>query len=200
MVPVREVAGEPVAQVVIGSSANPGLRDFAIAAAIVADRQTSDACQLRRQPDLAEILQDLTKMGATFDLIARRRAHPPGRVPGLHRHGPSPGHWAQLSLRTFPRNFPGRSGTPEDAVWLCSPGDRRRVGVDRGRSPTRATSPATWIAYPGLDLPARPGEHRDARAAAAAGRGRAGRAGQGPEHLLLPELDPLPDRSTHRCC
>ncbi len=40
VVPVREVAGEPVAQVVIGSSANPGLRDFAIAAAMVAGRQT----------------------------------------------------------------------------------------------------------------------------------------------------------------
>ena len=41
VVPVREVAGEEIAQAVIGSSANPGLRDFAIAAAMVADRQTA---------------------------------------------------------------------------------------------------------------------------------------------------------------
>ncbi|MDQ4119551.1 MAG: aconitase family protein, partial [Actinomycetota bacterium] len=40
VVPVREVAGEPVGQVVIGSSANPGLRDFAVAAAMVRGRQT----------------------------------------------------------------------------------------------------------------------------------------------------------------
>src|SRR5699024_752841 len=43
VVPVTEVAGRDVEQVVIGSSANPGLRDFAIAAAIVAGRQTSPA-------------------------------------------------------------------------------------------------------------------------------------------------------------
>ena len=41
VVPVSEVAGEQIAQAVIGSSANPGLRDFAIAAAIVAGRQTA---------------------------------------------------------------------------------------------------------------------------------------------------------------
>ena len=56
VVAVRDVAGEPVSQVVIGSSANPGLRDFAIAAAIVADRQTSEKTTsrtwraLRRRP------------------------------------------------------------------------------------------------------------------------------------------------------
>ncbi|MFD4610401.1 hypothetical protein ACFWOT_20380 [Streptomyces sp. NPDC058440] len=40
VVPVRKVAGEPIGQAVIGSSANPGLRDFAIAAAIISGRQT----------------------------------------------------------------------------------------------------------------------------------------------------------------
>src|SRR3954451_6868467 len=54
--------------VVIGSSASPGLRDFAIAAAIVADRQTSDAVSFDVNPTSREILQDLTKMGATFQL------------------------------------------------------------------------------------------------------------------------------------
>ena len=42
VVPVREAAGEPVFQVVIGSSANPGLRDFAIVAEIVKGREAHD--------------------------------------------------------------------------------------------------------------------------------------------------------------
>ena len=52
VVPVREVAGEDIAQAVIGSSANPGLRDFAIAAAMVAGRQrrpTSASTSIRHR-------------------------------------------------------------------------------------------------------------------------------------------------------
>ncbi|WP_214368714.1 aconitate hydratase [Pseudonocardia sp. H11422] len=120
VVPVREVVGEPVSQVVIGSSANPGLRDFAIAAAMVAGRQTDDAVSFDVNPSSREILQDLTKMGATFELIAAgARIHQSGCM-GCIGMGQAPAV-GQNSLRTFPRNFPGRSGTAEDAVWLCSP-------------------------------------------------------------------------------
>src|SRR5262245_17997902 len=63
VVPVREVAGEPVAQVVIGSSANPGLRDYAIVAAMVAGRQTESAVSFDVNPSSRELLEDLTKMG-----------------------------------------------------------------------------------------------------------------------------------------
>ncbi len=47
-------------------------------------------------------------------------AHPPVGLPGVHRHGAGAGT-GQVSLRTFPRNFPGRSGTKDDQVYLCSP-------------------------------------------------------------------------------
>ncbi|MGH3543767.1 MAG: aconitase family protein, partial [Mycobacterium sp.] len=63
VVPVREVTGEEVAQVVIGSSANPGLRDFAIAAAMVAGRQTAPQVSFDVNPTSRQILTDLTKMG-----------------------------------------------------------------------------------------------------------------------------------------
>jgi aconitate hydratase len=115
VVPVREVAGEPISQVVIGSSANPGLRDFAIAAAIVADRPTSGTFSFDINPTSREILQDLTKMGATLQLIAAgARIHQTGCLGCIGMgQAPASGH---NSLRTFPRNFPGRSGTPQDAV------------------------------------------------------------------------------------
>src|SRR5205823_5004715 len=70
VVTIREVAGRDVEQVVLGSSANPGLRDFAVAAAIVAGRQTHPQVSFDVNPTSRQILQDLTKMGATFSLIA----------------------------------------------------------------------------------------------------------------------------------
>ena len=163
MVPVREVAGEPVSQVVIGSSANPGLRDFAIAAAIVADRQTSDAVSFDVNPTSREILQDLTKMGATFELIAAgARIHQAGCL-GCIGMGQAPAS-GRNSLRTFPRNFPGRSGTPEDAVWLCSPETAAASALTGVITDPRDLArdldlslPDAGAARSGL------GEHRDAR-------------------------------------
>ena len=59
----------PIAQAVIGSSANPGLRDFAIVAAMVAGRQTCPGVSFDINPTSREILADLTKMGAVTDLV-----------------------------------------------------------------------------------------------------------------------------------
>jgi aconitate hydratase len=121
VVPVSEVAGEPVGQVVIGSSANPGLRDFAIAARMVEGRQTDDAVSFDVNPSSREILSDLTRWGGTFSLIAAgARIHQAGCMGCIGMgQAPAPG---TNSLRTFPRNFPGRSGGgADDRVWLCSP-------------------------------------------------------------------------------
>jgi aconitate hydratase len=120
VVPVREVAGTRVSQVVIGSSANPGYRDFAVAASMVAGKQTDDAVSFDVNPSSREIFTDLTKNGLTTDLIAAgARIHQSGCM-GCIGMGQAPAPGAN-SLRTFPRNFPGRSGTKEDSVWLCSP-------------------------------------------------------------------------------
>ena len=120
VVPVREVAGEDVFQVVVGSSANPGLRDFAIVAEILRGRQTHDQVSLDINPTSREILMDLTKGGWTFELLSSgARLHQSGCM-GCIGMGQAPAI-GRNSLRTMPRNFPGRSGTDEDAVWLCSP-------------------------------------------------------------------------------
>ncbi|MEJ2868538.1 aconitate hydratase [Actinomycetospora sp. OC33-EN08] len=121
VVPVAEVAGETVGQVVIGSSANPGLRDFAIAARMVDGRQTHDGVSFDVNPSSREILTDLTKWGGLFSLIAAgARIHQAGCMGCIGMgQAPAPG---TNSLRTFPRNFPGRSGGgADDHVWLCSP-------------------------------------------------------------------------------
>jgi homoaconitase/3-isopropylmalate dehydratase large subunit len=119
VVPVREVAGEPVHQVVVGSSANPGLRDFAILAAAMHGRQAHPQVSLDVNPTSRQILADLTAMGGTLSLIqAGARIHQAGCM-GCIGMGQAPAI-GRNSLRTVPRNFPGRSGTDEDSVWRPS--------------------------------------------------------------------------------
>jgi aconitate hydratase len=152
VVPVREVAGEPVSQCVVGSSANPGLRDFAMVAAMVKGRQTSDAVSLDVNPTSRQILQDLTRMGATFDLIsAGARIHQAGCMGCIGMgQAPAVGH---NSLRTMPRNFPGRSGTKEDRVFLCSPETAAAAALAGEIVDPRDLAEKLGMDYPTLDLP-----------------------------------------------
>ncbi|HET7328195.1 MAG TPA: aconitate hydratase [Nocardioidaceae bacterium] len=154
VVPVREVAGTELSQVVIGSSANPGLRDFAIAAAMVKGRQTNDAVSFDVNPSSRQIFEDLTRMGATFDLLgAGARLHQTGCL-GCIGMGQAPARGSH-SLRTFPRNFPGRSGTPDDSVFLCSPETAAASALTGVLTDPREWAEKEGVDYPRLDLPTR---------------------------------------------
>lgn len=121
VVRVQEVAGKEVNQVVIGSSANPGLRDFWIVSAIVKDKVVNDRVSFDVNPSSRQTIENLAVMDSAFlDLIhAGVRFHQAGCL-GCIGMGQAPAS-DQISLRTMPRNFPGRSGTADDKVYLCSP-------------------------------------------------------------------------------
>jgi aconitate hydratase len=120
VVPVREVAGRPIYQAYIGSSANPGLRDFAVPALMVEDKQVPDRISFDVTPTSRQILENLIGQGLLAKLIhAGARLHQAG-CGGCIGMGAAPAS-ERISLRTVPRNFPGRSGTREDQVYLCSP-------------------------------------------------------------------------------
>jgi aconitate hydratase len=120
VVPVREVAGREIYQGYIGSSANPGLRDFAVAALMVDGKLVHDAVSFDVNPTSRQILENLTHLGLLEKLIrAGARLHQTG-CNGCIGMGQAPAT-GRISLRTVPRNFPGRSGTKEDQVYLCSP-------------------------------------------------------------------------------
>ena len=120
VVPVNQVAGRKIYQSYIGSSANPGFRDFAIAALIVDGKQVVDRVSLDINPTSRQILENLVSKGYLEKLIhAGARIHQPG-CNGCIGMGQAPAT-GRISLRTVPRNFPGRSGTKEDQVYLCSP-------------------------------------------------------------------------------
>lgn len=120
VVPISEAAGEPIAQAYIGSSANPGYRDFAVVADILDGRRVADGVSLDVNPSSRHVLAQLVATGKLGALIgAGARLHQAG-CNGCIGMGQAPAT-GRNSLRTVPRNFPGRSGTKEDSVFLCSP-------------------------------------------------------------------------------
>jgi len=194
VVPVREAAGQEVEQVVIGSSANPGLRDFAVVAAIVRGRQSHARVSFDVNPSSRQILQDLTKMGATFDLVAAgARIHQSGCM-GCIGMGQAPAA-GSISLRTFPRNFPGRSGTQEDSVFLCSPETAAAAALTGQITDPRDLPSLLGIDYPRFKLPAESSVNAAMLEAPLAAEQAAGvQLVKGSNISSLPDFDPLPDR------
>lgn len=192
VIAVREAAGEPVHQVVIGSSANPGLRDFAIVAAIMRGRVAHPQVSFDVNPTSRQILADLTRIGAVTDLIeSGARLHQAGCL-GCIGMGQAPAI-GRNSLRTFPRNFPGRSGTKQDAIWLCSPETAAAAALTG-----RITDPRDLpMDYPSLDLP-RTSSSTAATLEPPLPPGEAGDVPleKAPSIGSLPGLDPVPDRLT----
>jgi aconitate hydratase len=192
VVPVREVAGEPVFQVVVGSSANPGLRDFAVLAAILDGQRAHPQVSVDVNPTSRQILADLTTLGGTLSLIqSGARIHQAGCM-GCIGMGQAPAI-GRNSLRTVPRNFPGRSGTSEDAVWLCSPETAAAAALTGTITDPRELPSALGIEYPQLDVPApSPGSEALLERPLEAADARQAELVKAPSIGALPDLDPLP--------
>ena len=120
VVPVREIAGTEVVQVCVGSSVNSSYEDLATVAAALRGQAVYPGVQLTVTPGSREILDTIVRSGVYADLLAAgaRMLEPIcGPCIGIGQ-APVKG---RPSLRTFNRNFPGRTGTAEDQVYLCSP-------------------------------------------------------------------------------
>src|SRR5690606_26982148 len=104
VVTVASVAGEDVSQAVVGSSANPGLRDFAVVAEILDGRQAAPGVSVDINPSSREVLADLISGGWLSSLVAAgARIHQSGCM-GCIGMGQAPAT-GRNSLRTMPRNF-----------------------------------------------------------------------------------------------
>ena len=186
VVPVREVAGATIYQSYVGSSANPGLRDFAIVALMVDGRKIAPGVSLDVNPSSRQTLENLVELGLLNPLIkAGARIHQAG-CNGCIGMGQAPATH-EISLRTVPRNFPGRSGTVEDKVYLVSPEtaaasaltgvitDPRTLGLSY---PARVPVEETVIDTAMLEAPPESGASIELR--------------KGPNIASLPESPPLP--------
>ena len=128
VVPVREVEGTPVAQVAVGSSVNSWYEGMAVVAKVlrgcrlpfVEGEDRPMLLQLLVSPgsrQIANVLERQGLMQALRDSGARILESACGPCVGM---GGAPASGVN-SLRTMNRNFPGRSGTKDDKVWLASP-------------------------------------------------------------------------------
>ncbi|MBW3660992.1 MAG: aconitate hydratase [Gemmatimonadetes bacterium] len=187
VVPVAEEAGKPIYQAYIGSSANPGLRDFAVAARIVEGRQIPDSVSFDVNPTSRQLIENLIEMGLLLPLVhAGARIHQAG-CNGCIGMGQAPAT-EEISLRTVPRNFPGRSGTREDKVYLVSP-ETAAASALTGE----ITDPRTLdMAYPRIELPERQIVNTDMLEAPPAD-GSDVELRKGPNIVSLPEFGALPE-------
>ena len=120
VVPVKELEGMKVNQVVIGSCTNSSFADMMKAAKILKGRKVADHVSLVIAPGSSSILAMLSENGALADMVhagARILECGCGPCIGMGQAPLSKG----VSLRTINRNFKGRSGTNDASVYLVSP-------------------------------------------------------------------------------
>ena len=150
VVPVREVEGREVRQVCVGSSVNSAYEDLAVVAAVLRDTSVDSGVDLTITPGSRQILDTLVRSGVYADLLsAGGRMLEPACGPCIGM-GQAPAS-GTLSVRTFNRNFPGRSGTLNDAICLCSPSTAAAT-ASRGV----ITDPRSLGAFPELARPMPP--------------------------------------------
>jgi aconitate hydratase len=148
VVPVREVEGIEVFQVMVGSSANPGYRDFEIVAKMLQGKIAHDRVSFDINPTSRQILENLARSGHVESLLrSGARIHQAG-CNGCIGMGQAPAN-GRPSLRTVPRNFPGRSGTKEDSVYLCSPETAAAAAITGAITDPRKLG----LAYPHAEEP-----------------------------------------------
>jgi aconitate hydratase len=148
VVPVGEVVGTKLAQVCIGSSVNSSYEDLALVGSVLRGSRISDRLvSSTATPGSRQILDQITRSGTYVDLLTAgvRMLEPAcGPCVGMGQAPPS----GSASLRTFNRNFPGRSGTADDQVYLCSPAVAAAAMLTGVISDPRE--------LPDIEIPARP--------------------------------------------
>jgi aconitate hydratase len=117
---VSELEGTPVDQVCIGSCTNSSLRDLKIVSALLKGKKVSENTSLTVSAGSRQAMQNLSASGELNSLIesgARILENACGPCIGIGQAPTTEG----VSLRTFNRNFKGRSGTQDAKVYLVSP-------------------------------------------------------------------------------
>lgn len=120
VVPVREIEGLEVSQVCVGSCTNSSYMDLMRVAAILKGRTIHPRVNMTLGPGSKQVFEMISREGALSDIIAAGvRVIEAGCGPciGMGQAPPT----GAITLRTFNRNFAGRTGTPGDKSYLCSP-------------------------------------------------------------------------------
>lgn len=184
--PVREIAGLRLDQVAIGSCTNSSYKDLATVAAILKGKRVHPDTNVVISPGSRQVLRMLAETGGLIDMIeagARILECSCGPCIGIGQSPPTDG----VSLRTFNRNFRGRSGTLSARLYLCSP-EVAAVSAIKGkltdpRSSGKPPAVAVPRTFPPMEhLFLQPSEHPETVEIV-----------RGPNIKVLPTGRPLPD-------
>ncbi len=186
--PAADLGAVAVSQVCIGSCTNSSLRDMLRVAAILKGRRIADSVSLSISPGSRQVLRMLADCGALGDLIAagaRVLECACGPCIGM---GLSPAS-AGVSVRTFNRNFEGRSGTRDAQVYLASPETAAAAALTGF-----ITDPRTLGVYPDIAMPdAFLADDGGVLAPADPEAAQALEVERGPNIKPFPKGEPLPD-------
>jgi len=120
VVPVAELAGMPIDQVCIGSCTNSSYQEMMTVAQILRGQRIAENVSLTISPGSRQVLEMLARNGALADMLAagaRILEAACGPCIGMGQSPPT----NSVTLRSFNRNFPGRSGTKSAGIYLASP-------------------------------------------------------------------------------
>jgi aconitate hydratase len=149
---VTEIAGVATGQIIIGSCTNSSFADLMMVAKVLKGRRISSMVEFAIAPGSREVLNMLAENGTLAEIIsAGARVLESGCGPCIGL-GLSPAEEV-VSLRTFNRNFAGRSGTQRDQVYLVSP-ETAVASVLTGKITDPRELPKLFgIEYPKIEMP-----------------------------------------------
>ncbi len=185
---VTDVEGTPVDQICIGSCTNSSLRDLKMVAALLKGKRISDEVNLTISPGSRQVLENLAASGELVDIIkagARLLENGCGPCIGI---GQAPKTNA-VSIRTFNRNFKGRSGTQSAQVFLASPETAVAAALYG-----EITDPRKIGEYPKITLPEKVNVEDSMFIFPA--KPFSGNIRRGPNIKPLPEFPPVPEKIT----
>jgi aconitate hydratase len=184
---VSEVEGKSVDQVCIGSCTNSSLRDLKMVAALLKGKKISDRVSLTISPGSRQVLGNLAATGELGDLIragARILENACGPCIGIGQAPPTEG----VSIRTFNRNFRGRSGTQSAQVYLASPETAVAAALSG-----EITDPRKLGEYPKITLLEKIIVN-DGLFISPVGKAFVGGIRRGPNIKPLPDFQPIPNK------
>ncbi|MBI4377704.1 MAG: aconitate hydratase [Nitrospinae bacterium] len=190
VVPVKEIEGTPVQQVAIGSCTNSSYREMMTVANILKGKTVPPDVSLVIAPGSKQVLEMITSNGGLASMIAsggRILESACGPCIGMGQAPSTKG----VSVRTFNRNFEGRSGTKDAMTYLSSPevaaaSALRGVITDPrtlGKRPPKMLMPKTYLVNDNMIIPPLPPKKASSVEVI-----------RGPNIKPLPEFKPLPNK------
>ncbi|HDS84675.1 MAG TPA: aconitate hydratase [Phycisphaerales bacterium] len=150
--PISAIEGRPIAQVVIGSCTNSSFMDLMMAAEVLKGRTVDAGVEFAVAPGSRQVLQMLAENGMLAELIgAGARILESGCGPCIGQ-GFSPADGV-VTLRTFNRNFAGRTGTQGDQCYLVSPETAVASAMMGEITDPRKLTELIGLGYPKIKLP-----------------------------------------------